>query len=100
MGLAIIGGILILLDGVLVLMGTTLSPLGYMVGTGFEAIGLAIVSGVLAIAGGSMLGKPGNQQQGATMVLVFSLVGGLAGGGFIIGSLLGLVGGILGFSKR
>ena len=57
---------------------------------------LGIVSGIVVLAGAVMLGSkiPQNTVLG-TVIVAFSAIGLTAGGGFFVGSLLGLIAGIM-----
>jgi hypothetical protein len=103
--LSLIGGILILvLGGVFALvLGAVGVGLGVIPGVGFfgalaAIFGiLAVVFGILVIVGAIMInsGEPARVRTGGILVLIFSVISLLAGGGFFIGFILGLVGGIL-----
>jgi len=61
---------------------------------------IAVVSGVVLIIGGLMIrSNPKDASLWGSIILVFSVIGFLGGGGFIIGSLIGLIGGILAISS-
>ena len=103
--LSLIGGILILvLAGVFALvLGTVGVGFGMMPGMGFfgalaAILGiLALVFGILVIVGAVMInsGERSRVRTGGILVLIFSIVSLLAGGGFFVGFILGLVGGIV-----
>jgi hypothetical protein len=58
---------------------------------------LGVVFGILVIVGAVMInsGEPSRVRTGGILALIFSIISLLAGGGFFIGFILGLVGGIL-----
>jgi hypothetical protein len=65
----------------------------------FSAVGL--VSGAAVVTAAYMLyNKPSQAQTWGTIVLVFAVVSLLSAGGFIIGALLGIVGGLLALTWR
>ena len=101
--LAFIGGMIILVTGVLVgviflVVGTYLGgPLFLSIFSGL----LSILIGVPIIIGAVMLYvNPKNHAAWGVVVIVFSLASYMTGslGGFVIGLLLGLIGGILGLA--
>lgn len=67
---------------------------------GFSVVGIS--SGIIVIASGLLIyRKPSNGQMYGIIALVFSTIGFLGMGGFVIGSILGILGGILAlFLKR
>src|SRR3972149_3661288 len=97
--LSLNGGIFILLAGIVV--AVVLGTLGALI-PGLEfAAGLGIfgvICGVLVMLGGIMIySRPAQHQMWGVIVLVFSILSWFGAiGGFFIGFLLGLIGGILG----
>jgi len=64
---------------------------------GFTAVGL--ICGVLVLLGAIMLNiKPVNKKAWGIMIIVFSIPSVITGGGFIIGFILGMIGGAKSFS--
>lgn len=104
MVLGLIGGIFILIGGlVFILIGSVVGAI--MAGTqgaGAQNLiyalgGLGILSGLLVIVGSVMLyTKPEKHAMWGAIVLVFSLISLVTSGGFFIGFILALIGGILG----
>ncbi len=104
--LSLIGGILILIGAImgaifLALVGAafeTISLFG-MVGELLLILGIVgLIFAILVIIGAFMInsGNPQRVRMGGIIVLIFSILSLFtAGGGFFIGSILGLVGGIL-----
>jgi hypothetical protein len=94
--LSLIAGVLILLEGVLVVMvGPFLTTAGDL-GLGTTIFGIVIlVFGLIVIwAAYGLRADPGRRvAYGAAIATASVLVLVLAGGGFIIGSLLGIIGG-------
>lgn len=61
---------------------------------------LGIVAGALLILSGLMIrANPKDAQLWGIIILVFSIIGFLSGGGFLIGSIIGLIGGIMVITK-
>ncbi len=57
---------------------------------------IAVVSGIILITGGLMIrANPRDTSLWGVIILIFSIISFLGGGGFIAGSLIGLVGGII-----
>lgn len=103
--LALIGGIVILLQGALGLFmeSTVATFLGMVPGMetltavlGATATYVGLVLGVIVILGAVLLRSPGKAKIGGILVLVLSIVALVTGGGFLIGSILGIIGGALG----
>ncbi len=62
---------------------------------------IGIVSGVIVLVGAVMLSSHLDRNASwGTVILIFSAVGLLGGGGFLVGSLLGILGGILAITWR
>ncbi|MEM4489477.1 MAG: DUF6114 domain-containing protein [Desulfurococcaceae archaeon] len=103
--LSLIGGVLVILSSILVivaggLVGEILPVVGGVVAT-VGVVGLFL--GVLMIVGAIMIntGEPGKVKTGSILVLVFSILSlFISGGGFLIGFILGLIGGILGLTWK
>lgn len=103
--LSLLGGILVIIGGILTviaggLVGEILPGIGELVAA-LGVVGLML--GVLIIVGAVMInkGEPGSVRTGSIIVLVSSVLSLIfAGGGFFIGFLLGLIGGILGLTWK
>jgi Family of unknown function (DUF6114) len=112
--LALIGGALIVLvDIFLLTISITIlphinytnfnTPRGYVGNPGALAAGFVGAIAVFGLICGSIVTlsavllrlKPGQRQTWGVLVLVFSVLGFFGFGGFIVGSVLGIVGGIL-----
>lgn len=100
--LTLIGGILIFLSGLVT--AATYAILGSLAisilpGLGVLLIGLAVVAllfGIIIMVGGlRMRSDPGSARTWGIIVIVLSLLSLIGGGGFFLGLILGLVGGIL-----
>lgn len=62
---------------------------------------IGIVSGALVLLGAIMMNyKPMEAKKWGTLVLVFAAISLLAMGGFFIGAILGIIGGIMAISKQ
>ena len=112
--LSLIGGILMLLGGGVFSMWSMFGGLsmGGMMGgfqgmmgslgipfvflSGFFLIGL--VSGVMIIIGVMLNTRPLEHKSWCTIILVFSIISLLGMGGFLVGAILGIVGGALAMS--
>jgi hypothetical protein len=102
--LSLIGAIFILINGLVVaamfaaggaLVGILLPGLGAMM---IVLGALAIVFGIIVIIGAIMInsGERNKVRIGSVLVLIFSIISLVGGGGFIIGFILCLIGSILG----
>ncbi|MEM1944183.1 MAG: hypothetical protein QW756_04325 [Nitrososphaerota archaeon] len=102
--LSLIAGILILTSALVTAFTTALQsgPLGFIVVVVIlliMVIGVVgVISGVIVLVGAIMInsGKPSKVRTGSILVLVFSTLSIVSGGGFIVGLVLGIVGGVLG----
>ena len=98
--LAVLGGLIILISGLMLFAAPTSIPSLYTsYVTGSAGAGLAVICGLLTLVGGWMTSKSGSST-GATLAVLFSLIAFAVGGGWVIGSILGLIGGIWGFMKK
>jgi hypothetical protein len=61
---------------------------------------IAIVFAVIIIVGAYFIFNPGTEIAGAVLVLIFSALSIIAGGGWLIGLILGIIGGIIGLTKK
>lgn len=121
--LSVIGGMAILLGGIMTFMVLGYGSNGYGMmgwvggmmhdytdmmggfGVPFGFMGVlslaGTVSGLIVIVGAVMLGAfPANHYTWGIVILVFSIVSFLAMGGFLIGAILGIIGGSLALSWR
>lgn len=102
--LTLVGGILILIQGVImVALGAAASGVLSAI-PGFGAVlgalsAVVIIFGIIVLVGSWMIRK-GSRTTGGILALIFSIIGLFLGGGFIIGSILGLVGGILAVAQK
>jgi len=66
-----------------------------------EVVGtLAIIFAIVILVGAYLVYHPGNETVGGIIVLVFAALSIIAGGGWLVGFILGIVGGILGILKK
>lgn len=118
--LSVIAGALILTSALLPLIWYYYMPMGMMQGRGMmgmyswpwqwwqmQWIGIpfasivGLISGSLVILGSVMLGNRQHEYRvWGTLILVSSIVSLLGMGGFIVGSILGMIGGALALSRR
>lgn len=110
--ISLIGGILILVNALLVLAvaGTVASFAAWtpeaeeaagVVSTFFYAwAATGLIFAFLVIIGAILIYMPGREVIGGILVLIFSILSIIIGGGFFIGLILGIVGGILGIVKK
>lgn len=62
---------------------------------GFAMAAIGIISGIIVLYGAMLMGQKGKERNGATRVLIFSILSLLIGGGFVIGFVLCLIGSLL-----
>ncbi|HLB67059.1 MAG TPA: hypothetical protein VJN63_01060 [Thermoplasmata archaeon] len=98
--LVIVGGILILVQGALDLANIVPAPPPDFVRPYLTIVGIvSIVAGLITIYAGWLISK-GKKELGSPLAIVFSLIGFAGGGGFIVGTVLGLIGGVTSFRRR
>ena len=108
---SLISGILILANASIVIaLGSMIAELEPITihgrgATRFAGMALAtwgaigLIFAILVIIGAVLMYMPGNEVVGGILVLVFSIFSIIIGGGFIIGLILGIIGGALGLAK-
>ncbi|MEM1583633.1 MAG: hypothetical protein QXF28_03445 [Nitrososphaerota archaeon] len=104
--LSLIGGILILLGSIVTaifagIFGGAMMIVPFLGGLGALVIAmgiLGIIFGIIILIGAIMVNSsnPSRVRTGSIIVLVFSILSLLSGGGFIVGFILALIGSILG----
>lgn len=62
--------------------------------------GAGILFGIIVLVGAVLIYMPGKEVAGGILVIIFSLFSIIIGGGFIIGLILGIIGGALGIAKK
>lgn len=99
-----LGGLLIVLNGLLfVLFGTSTDTWAlYGLGGTVEGIGFVAIflGGLLLTATGVLVGMPDAHRGLGIMILTFSLLSLPVGGGFILGTLIGWIGGVAAIVAR
>jgi hypothetical protein len=72
-----------------------------LLGLRWEITGsIAIVFAILLIIGAVLIFTPGRETIGGIIVLIFSVLSIIAGGGWLLGFALGIAGGTLGLLKK
>ena len=101
--IVMLGGLLILVQGAMDVAGVVPfappGPIADLVNAvgGFVVVGaISIVAGILVLVGGWMISQK-KKKNGSLIAILFALVGFAGGGGFLIGTLLGLAGGVMNF---
>ncbi len=106
--LSVVSGVLILLQGTLRVIRTQWGlELGIgefrrpsLGGADFKILGIvSVILGIVVIIGAVLLRRPDRARQGGITVIAFSVLSIFAGGGFIAGLILGVVGGALALSN-
>jgi len=106
---SIAGGAVILVQAVLILLNGEISlfnsfwgqPQPTAFGLGLGLIGFfGIVAGISILAAAYLIFSPGFEIIGGLVVLIFSIVSIVVGGGWLLGLALGMLGGILGLFKK
>jgi hypothetical protein len=65
-------------------------------GIDFKVLGIVtIILGIVVLLGAYLLRKPGRERQGGITVIAFSVLSIFTGGGYLVGVLLGVIGGAL-----
>jgi hypothetical protein len=110
--LSLVGGILTLIVALLILVGGMIACTcycGYSRPLSGTAVGIVIAIGVLHLIFAILMivgdiqinkGEPGKVKTWSIIVLIISVIGLITGTGFFIGTLLGLIGGILGLIRK
>ena len=112
--LSLVAGILILLCGIaffalqsllnsiidVIPMPVTIPGIGFAEAV-FATIGaIGVVCAIIVLVGAFLIYMPGKEVIGGIIVLIFSILSIVAFGGFIIGMILGIIGGALGIAKK
>jgi len=103
--LSLIAGILVLACSLGILVSPLLLIFAFLMwlATGIPVVWVVIIgvlAGFLTIVGALVLYQPGYETIGSIIVFVASIVGLLAGGGFVVGFILGLIGGTLALTRK
>jgi len=98
--LSMIAGFLIVLNTLLMASGAwSWIPLALPLPTTYLAF-LGLIFGGTAIIGGMLTYWPARELLGGVLVIVASVLSTIVGGGFVVGLILGIVGGILAIFKK
>lgn len=113
--LSLLAGVLILIGGILWIVDSDIYYYLGLRGFGLDAFystfgnsspppallgGVAILSAIIVLIGAYYIYLlAGYEMVGGIIVLIFSIVSLVTGGGFIIGTVLGIIGGILGMAR-
>ncbi len=104
--ISLIAGVLILINAIMVF--AMMSFIFGMAGSIMPGLGLAVelmgamglIFSIIVIVGAIMIYSPGREVAGGILVLIFSILSIIIGGGFFIGLILGIIGGALGIAKK
>ncbi|MEM2915120.1 MAG: hypothetical protein QXH91_06960 [Candidatus Bathyarchaeia archaeon] len=61
---------------------------------------IGMIFAILVLIGAVLIYIPGKEVVGGILVIIFSILSIITGGGFLIGLILGIVGGALGLAKK
>jgi len=96
-GFGMMGGFGRMMGGYMGMMGNIGIPFGFM---GVLSL-IGTVSGILVITGAVMLSsRPAEHEAWGIIILIFSLISLLGMGGFLIGAILGIIGGAFALSWK
>lgn len=94
-----IGGVLILVQGILDVANFVPAPPPDFVRPYLTIVGVvSIAAGLIAVYAGWLISK-GKKSVGSPLAMALSVIGFAGGGGFIIGTILGFVGGLMNFRR-
>lgn len=106
--ISLIAGVFILINAIMfVVLAEFLEELGVWAAipdfitdifVGMAAVGL--IFALLVIVGALLIYMPGKEVVGGILVIIFSILSIVIGGGFLIGLILGIIGGVLGLVKK
>ena len=99
---------MVLLEGIVrIVRGEALAVLGTdrlwhkYLGLAIRADGVVgVVLAIIIIVGAVLIYNPKTQMAGGIIVLVFAVLSIISGGGWLIGLILGVIGGVLGLMKK
>jgi hypothetical protein len=107
--LSLAGALLILIQGLVrIFRGAAITFLysdeirrRILVGLALTIVGaIAVVFAILVIIGAFLIYNPGTQVVGGVIVIVFSALSIIVGGGWLIGLILGIIGGVICLIKK
>ena len=89
-------GLVRIFHGEIIFLGSDEIRRRLIAGLALDIVGaIAIVFAVLIIIGAYFMYNPGTQVVGGVLVLIFSALSIIAGGGWLIGLILGIIGGVI-----
>jgi hypothetical protein len=95
---SLLAGIFILINGILIMIASAFIFVIPIAGVFVALFGIGeLIFGLIVMFGAIMINSddPSKVRTGGIIVLIFSIISIIAGGGFVIGLILGLIGGIL-----
>jgi hypothetical protein len=95
---SLLAGIFILINGILIMIASAFIFVIPIAGVFVALFGIGeLIFGLIVMFGAIMINSddPSKVRTGGIIVLIFSIISIIAGGGFLIGLILGLIGGIL-----
>jgi len=106
--LSLVGGIFVFLEGLArIIRGEALAVLGTdriwhrLLGLAIRLDGVGgVVLAILIMIGAVLIYNPKTQMAGSTIVLIFAILSIISGGGWLVGLILGVVGGIIGLTNK
>ncbi|MGD0803714.1 MAG: hypothetical protein ABSA11_06540 [Candidatus Bathyarchaeia archaeon] len=107
--LSLVGAVFILVQGVvrifrgeaLTFLGSDTIRLRVLSGLRVEAVGaIAMVFAIIILVGAYFIYHVGTETAGGIIVLIFAALSIITGGGWLIGFILGIIGGIMGLLKK
>ena len=107
--ISLVAALIILAQGIVrIFRGEAIAFLGsdelrrrVLAGLALEAVGvIAIAFAILILLGAFLIYSPGKETVGGIIALVFAALSMITGGGWLIGLILGIAGGILGLLKK
>ena len=104
--ISLIAGVLILINGLMfVVLAEFIESLGGALPIFVEGIfatlaAIGVILAILVIIGAILICMPGKEIIGGILVIIFSILSIFIGGGFLIGLILGIIGGALGLAKK
>lgn len=104
--LSLVAGIFVILDGLFLLVASSILKdlgVGDIAGVGLtlDVLGmLGVVFAIIIFIGAWLIYTPGKEMLGGILVLIFSIISIITGGGFFLGMILGIIGGALGLAKK
>jgi hypothetical protein len=104
--ISLIAGILILINGLMfIVLAEFIESLAGALPIFVEGIfatlaAIGVILAILVIIGAILIYMPGKEIIGGILVIIFSILSIFIGGGFLIGLILGIIGGALGLAKK